>query len=78
MSSPLDPRISEVERLVEVAFVAMNGNLRDATAAEILSAMISMTYTAILTVEKIGGSLESFRHPLEQLYALLPKQRLDS
>ncbi len=74
----LSPRRREVERLTNAALEAMADIVGDATAGEVASACLSVTMTAILAVERLGGDLEAFRSSLERRYALMPQRRADA
>ena len=68
-------RIPVVERLYAAALKGLEDEIRTdpvADGAEVLSAMLAMAMTAVTVATELDADLESFRSPLEKMYALLP------
>jgi hypothetical protein len=72
------PRIAEVTRLSSLMLDSMSADLRDASSAEVISAMMSMTLTALLAVKQCGGNVEALRPGIEDLWKQLPTQKVDA
>lgn len=70
----IDPRAVEISRLYDALVEALERACTDDTSADdIVSACFTLTLAMMISVVTMGGSLETFREPLEQVYRALPK-----
>lgn len=66
------PRADVVERLVAAAFQGMFTVSEGTTSDEVISACMSIAHRATIAVE----NRECLRNNIEQMYALLPPQKV--
>lgn len=71
------PRVTEVTRLCDIALDAMEAQLSDdTTGTEVVCAGLSLTLALIRTACESEVNAEVFRPILEQMYRLLPTQKV--
>jgi hypothetical protein len=67
--------LEAVQRLASLALKVVNDNLNGANGHTVLTALLSITYSAILFID-VKQDREIFRSALEKMYALLPTQEV--
>jgi hypothetical protein len=69
---PQQPRTEMVLILAEAARQGLLTEAVNATGDEVFSAVFTLAHTTIKTALAMGGSVESMREAISQMYALLP------
>ena len=71
------PRASEITRLSALMLNSMQADIRDATASEVIGAVMSTALATLMTISDAGGNVEALRPVIEKMWSVLPKHKVD-